>query len=125
MKKILFLLLFFCSQAFAFSGYWISQYNNDTYKLYLKENKNVIVGRYCFITNNGNRIDCEDNDVLNIKGHINGNVADVYFMSTFGGSGTARIIKEKNKLIWVIEDSKLFDDANMNVKRKIIFIRSK
>ncbi len=31
-------------------------------------------------------MDCEGNDVLNIKGDINGNVSDVYFVSPFGGN---------------------------------------
>lgn len=64
-------------------------------------------GRYCFITQNGNRIDCSPDNELNISGRISGgkNKAIVGFYSFFGASGgVAEITMINNRLLWnVIE----------------------
>ncbi len=67
-------------------------------------------GRYCFITRNGNRIDCSPDNELNISGRISGdkNKAIVRFDSFFGAlGGVAEITMTNNRLLWsVIEQPK-------------------
>ncbi|WP_198404824.1 hypothetical protein [Burkholderia ambifaria] len=67
-------------------------------------------GRYCFITQNGNRIDCSPDEEFNIKGRISGdkNKAIVNFYSFFGASdGVAEMTVNSNRLQWrVIERPK-------------------
>lgn len=67
-------------------------------------------GRYCFITQNGNRIDCSPDNELNISGRISGDKdkAIVRFYSFFGASGgVAEITMINNRLLWsVIEQPK-------------------
>ncbi|HDR8868199.1 hypothetical protein [Burkholderia territorii] len=62
-----------------------------------------IHGEYCFVTQNGNRIDCNPGNEFNISGKVeNGkSVAVVSFYSFFGAmGGVAKITANDSWLIW-------------------------
>jgi hypothetical protein len=79
-----------------------------------------VTGKYCFITNHGNRIDCaEKDDDDNIHGDIKNGVANVQFESTFGGTGSASIQIKDGGLLYDISDKTPFSQANMSVPSEI------
>lgn len=81
-----------------------------------------MTGKYCFITNNGNRIDCaEKDDDDNVHGVVKDGGADIKFESTFNGEGTASAEIKDNKLIYIIKDKAPFIQANMSVPEVIEF----
>jgi hypothetical protein len=123
MKNILLVLLFISFKLMAnYSGHWGNNSNNSSLSLYLTELDKSIVGRYCFITNNGNRIDCAEDDEVNIKGEITSdNKVEVFFDSTFGGKGKATLHKQGEDLIFIIDDYSPFIKANMSVSKIINF----
>jgi hypothetical protein len=89
------------------SGQWSGAENNkdgtvySTLTLKIKQSGDNLVGRYCYVTRNGNRIDCPDDDVSNMKGVVKGNKATVEFDSSFGGKGgVAKLVLGKNDLAW-------------------------
>ncbi|WP_145538541.1 hypothetical protein [Yersinia kristensenii] len=120
MKNFILCLFFISFFSMAeFSGHWESNDESKSLTLDLIEKENNVSGRYCFITNNGNRIDCtEDN---NINGVINNNIASVSFESTFGGVGKATLSIKDNELKYSISDYAPFVSANMSVPRVIVF----
>ncbi|CNI83175.1 hypothetical protein HB991_02810 [Yersinia mollaretii] len=122
MKNFTLCLFFisFCSMA-GFSGHWESNNESKSLTLDLVEKENNITGRYCFITNNGNRIDCAEDDDININGVTNNNIASVSFESTFGGVGKATLSIQDDELKYTISDNSPFIGANMSVPRVIIF----
>lgn len=122
MEKYLLALLFISFGTMAcFGGHWESESKSGTYTIVLTETGDHASGKYCFITNNGNRIDCaEQDDEDNITGTIVNGKAQVSFDSTFGGAGKASfIIKKDGELIYHIEDKKPFIEANMSVPDEI------
>ncbi|WP_426448555.1 hypothetical protein [Siccibacter colletis] len=76
-----------------------------------------------FLTNNGNRIDCTDEDDINIIGVINNNIATVTFDSTFGGKSKATLTVINDSLTYSIKDKSPFVEANMSAPNEIIFNR--
>ncbi|NLS54065.1 hypothetical protein [Hafnia alvei] len=122
MKKYLFALLFISFGSMAcFGGHWESESKTSTFTIDLTETGNHISGKYCFITNNGNRIDCsEQDDDDNIRGTVTNGKAQVSFDSTFGGTGKASLIIKNDDLIYYIKDKKPFVEENMSVPDKIV-----
>lgn len=108
-NKVAVILIFaspglFSSQAMAageFTGQWTGEEKDQsTMTLQLKQNDNTITGSYCYITQNGNRIDCPDEGENNLKGTISNHRASVEFASSFGGTGYANLEVEGEKLVW-------------------------
>lgn len=84
MKKTLLLCVFISFHSMAtFSGHWIDEDNSQSLTLDLIESGAYLTGKYCFITNNGNRIDCSEGNEENINGIVKNNVGVVSFESTF------------------------------------------
>ncbi|WP_298319557.1 hypothetical protein [uncultured Aquimarina sp.] len=75
-----------------------------TINLFKKDSK--IVGNYCSITNNGNKIDCSVDDEQNLKAIIVDSILKVEFYSFFGGTnGVSEIELENENIIWTIVKS--------------------
>ena len=122
MKQILLLLIFISFHSIAsFSGHWVYENKSQSLTLDLIEDGTHLTGKYCFITNNGNRIDCAEDNGINIKGVIKNNVGVVFFESSFGGTGEATLSIEKDILIYTINNSTPFVDSNMSVPKVIFF----
>lgn len=122
MKKILLLLIFISFHSMAsFSGHWVYENKSQSLTLDLIEDGPHLTGKYCFITNNGNRIDCAEDNEINIKGVIKNNVGVVSYESSFGGVGEATLSIEKDSLIYTINNDTPFVDANMSVPKVIPF----
>ncbi|WP_152036647.1 hypothetical protein [Burkholderia pyrrocinia] len=76
----------------------------STFRIELAEDESGnIRGKYCFITQSGNRIDCAPDGELNISGRAggDGNTVAVKFHSFFGAvGGLAKITTDGDWLIW-------------------------
>ncbi|WP_322032670.1 hypothetical protein [Paraburkholderia sp. J76] len=76
----------------------------STFEIKLGESRDgALTGSYCFITQNGNRIDCDTNGAKNIFGRVreDGGHAEVHFHSFFGAKdGLADITSNGDKLMW-------------------------
>lgn len=71
--------------------------------LKLNQNGNGIKGQYCYITQNGNRIDCPADNTNNLSGIINGSVAEISFDSAFGGkSGKSTLTINDKEMRWTL-----------------------
>lgn len=104
------------------TGHWEQIGKSNSFTMDLFQTGNHVTGKYCFITNNGDRIDCAENDDDdNIHGDIKNGVADIKFESTFDGKGTASAEIKNNKLIYTIKDKTPFTQANMSVPTVIEF----
>lgn len=115
-------LILFCSfsSAASVTGHWESVSESNSFVLDLVQSGEHVSGNYCFITNNGNRIDCaESDDEDNITGSIKHGVAVIEFESTFGGEGRATAIVNDKELIYTIKDMSPFIQANMSVPDEI------
>lgn len=123
MKKILLALLFASSSSMAcMTGHWEEKDKSNSFTIDLVQTGSHVTGKYCFITNNGNRIDCaEKDDDDNVHGDVKDGVADIKFESTFDGEGTASAEIKGNKLIYTIKDKAPFIQANMSVPEVIEF----
>jgi hypothetical protein len=98
-----------------FSGNWSAIETIDgqskpcsTFTISLSEDGSENVrGTYCFITRNGNRIDCSPDNEVNINGHAEHgkNTATVNFNSFFGATGgMAKITLNDDWLIWDVAE---------------------
>ncbi|QXE07346.1 hypothetical protein BJG93_36390 (plasmid) [Paraburkholderia sprentiae WSM5005] len=66
----------------------------------------VVRGQYCYVTQYGNKIDCDPSDNENISGFISGSKARVTFFSFFGGTnGVAEITMAGGRLTWRVVKS--------------------
>ena len=78
----------------------------STFEIKLHETRDgTVTGSYCFITQNGNRIDCDTDGVENISGHVHedGRHAEVRFYSFFGAKdGFADLANYGDVLTWKI-----------------------
>jgi len=92
-----------------FTGGWYGEilYENketpaSTFELQLTQHGEKITGRYCFITQYGNRIDCINTNEVNINGLAKSEfISFVTFNSTFGGrGGKARLTIDGDNLKW-------------------------
>ncbi|EMH1277472.1 hypothetical protein V6A89_004491 [Enterobacter hormaechei] len=119
-KYLLFLLLASFGSIACMTGHWESASKSSTFTLDLVQAGEHVAGKYCFITNNGNRIDCaEKDDDDNIHGYINNGVANIKFESTFGGKGNASMRIKDGVLLYDILDKTPFTQANMSVPSEI------
>lgn len=84
MKKILLALLFASSSSMAcMTGHWEKKDKSNSFTIDLFQTGSHVTGKYCFITNNGNRIDCaEKDDDDNVHGVVKDGGADIKFEST-------------------------------------------
>lgn len=104
------------------TGHWEKIGKSNSFTIDLVQTGSHVTGKYCFITNNGNRIDCvEKDDDDNVHGDVKYGVADIKFESTFDSEGTASAEIKGNKLIYTIKDKTPFIQANMSVPEVIEF----
>lgn len=108
------------------TGHWESVSKSSSFVLDMVQAGEHVSGKYCFITNNGNRIDCaEKDDVDNISGEIKNGVAVITFESTYGGEGKATAKVNNKNLTYTINDKSPFTQANMSVPDEIKFEKTK
>ncbi|KAA8669651.1 hypothetical protein F4W08_15970 [Pantoea dispersa] len=93
--------------AIDFNGEWSGAAGNEnssdysTLNIKIRQVDGKVVGRYCYITNSGNRIDCPDGDESNLHGIVKNNKAVVKFDSAFGGkNGEAELTLNNNCMLW-------------------------
>lgn len=108
-----------------FSDDWEYEDGSHSMNLLLFEDSGEVLGKYCFITNYGNRIDSADEDEVNVKGNVINNVGQITFEITFGGTGKATIKINNDYLTYTITDYTPFVEANMSVPHVIIFNKRK
>ncbi len=104
------ILLSFAAPVWAaidFNGEWSGAAGNEnssdysTLNIKIRQVDGKVVGRYCYITNSGNRIDCPDGDESNLHGIVKNNKAVVKFDSAFGGkNGEAELTLNNNCMLW-------------------------
>lgn len=110
--KILYLFLIALSLNFSahaeglYSGEWSGQNVIDgsttsTLTLDIEQNGNKLRGQYCYVSQGGNRIDCPEKGINNLRGVLNGTTAQINFDSTFGGKNGQAVIKlNGNSMEW-------------------------
>ncbi|MGY5956749.1 hypothetical protein ACUY4R_000842 [Kosakonia sp. BK9b] len=88
--------------ALDFSGMWQgADQDASTFTLRLTQQGNQLSGTVCFITRQGNRIDCPEQGDTNVHGEIANNRAMLTFNSTFGGmNGKAEVVITGDKMQW-------------------------
>ncbi|MCU5771748.1 hypothetical protein N5923_08760 [Erwiniaceae bacterium BAC15a-03b] len=103
--------LFLSSPALAqnYSGTWSGDINDDdgspysSLTLKLRQQGQQISGTYCYITQNGGRIDCPDDETENLHGTVTAQSAVVNFDSSFGGkNGKSELRFNGDKLLWTL-----------------------
>jgi len=99
---LIYLWSFGVSAESLFAGQWSGGESNiSTLTLKLSQQDKKITGTYCFITQKGNRIDCAEDNEVNLWGTVNNNHADIKFNSTFGGvNGQATLEIKDAKMEW-------------------------
>jgi hypothetical protein len=83
----------------------------STFELDIGVRGNDVSGRYCYITQSGNKIDCEPSDPPNIHGSIGSDGALQVSFNSFSGAsgGVATISREGDKLLWKVVKNPLGD----------------
>ncbi len=84
---------------------WRSDDKSQAFTIKIKKiDKDSVFGQYCAVYNNGNKIDCDVDDINNIKGLIIKNKIQLNFNSFFGAKdGLAEItIIDNSELKWKI-----------------------
>lgn len=73
--------LFSSSSMACMTGRWEQIGKSNSFTMDLFQTGNHVTGKYCFITNNGNRIDFaeKDDDDDNVHGDVKDGVADINF----------------------------------------------
>lgn len=120
MKKMLFvlgtlLLLFNCSARTGtmtvdsnvidnYVGIWVYESDDGAISFNLslrKKTDTTVVGQYCSIMENGNRIDCSDKDEDNVNGVLKGDTLFLNFYGYYGvgSKGSAKMFMVQNKSI--------------------------
>jgi len=119
MKKILFIIVLCCAinasckpskatdtKVSDFIGKWSYSTDDETFTLDLEVTKNnEIIGSYCNITQNGNRIDCSPDDDKNITGILKTDTIYVKFKGFYdeAASGEAKLYKENDScIVWIL-----------------------
>lgn len=97
----------------AYKGQWSGEEVVDgvtasTLTLDISQKGKVLQGQYCYVTQQGNRIDCPDKDTINLHGEVDGKSSIIYFDSSFGAkNGSARITLDDKKMEWdLLEEPK-------------------
>lgn len=93
----------------SYSGNWNGGINDEagtphsSLVLSIKQHGQKISGTYCYVTQNGARIDCPDDNTENLHGEVNDESASVSFDSSFGGkNGKAELKLNGDKLLWTL-----------------------
>lgn len=83
---------------------WRSDDKSQEFTIKIKKiDKDSVFGQYCAVYNNGNKIDCDVDDINNIKGLITKNKIQLKFNSFFGAKdGKAEIEIFENHIEWKI-----------------------
>lgn len=93
------------------SGQWeCKTCGNTSIQLTLHDKNGHVSGNYCFISNNGNRIDCDGNS---ISGEAKNNSVELDFVNSWGDVGKAILIADKDGIVWKTNDNTPFLRANM------------
>jgi hypothetical protein len=101
---IVFLLSSHCAAAGCFAGKWKS--HGPDFLLELKEDGSRLRGAHLIVAQQGRRIDAsEDQNDQTITGKISGDMAEIEFTSSYGGSGRATMMCSRGKMEWRIRDS--------------------
>jgi hypothetical protein len=85
--------------------HWEGAEQAKTFSINIKQRGKWLRGRYCAVVQNGNKIDCDPEDVENIYGVVDmsGTSSIVEFTSFFGAENGKATLKIKNgRLIWRI-----------------------
>jgi hypothetical protein len=85
--------------------YWEGAPETKTFSINIRQQGKWLRGRYCAVVQNGNKIDCDQEDVENIYGVVdmNGTSSTVEFTSFFGAeNGKATLKIQNGRLIWRI-----------------------
>ncbi len=98
----------------------------STFEIKLHEARDgTVTGSYCFITQNGNRIDCDTDGAENISGHVSEDEqhAGVRFYSFFGAKdGFADLASYDDALTWKVKKSPkgdfFYGPYSVTLKRK-------
>jgi len=86
---------------------WRSEDKSQEFTIKIKRiDKDSVFGQYCAVYNNGNKIDCDVDDINNIKGLIVKDKIKLKFDSFFGGkNGKAEIKIFENYIEWKVTKS--------------------
>jgi hypothetical protein len=84
--------------------HWRSEDKSKEFTFKIKKIiKDTLYAQYCAVSNNGNKLDCDFDDVNNLKGIIKNNKIYLNFYSFFGAkNGKAEIEIHSNYLTWKI-----------------------
>ncbi|VDA98671.1 hypothetical protein BANRA_05088 [Klebsiella pneumoniae] len=102
----------------SFSGHWVNESESQSLTLDLFENGTHLTGKYCFITNDGNRIDCAEDNDRNINGIIKDNVGVVSLKAHLVVLVKQHYLLERI-LIFTINNDMPFINANMSAQSYI------
>jgi hypothetical protein len=111
-----------------FSGEWVlvSAPKSSEFSIKLRQTGRDLRGQYCAIVQNGNRIDCDDEENPNIYGVTNssGAAAIVEFSSFFGATkGKSQLKIVKGQLVWHVESAP--SGGAYYAPRDAVLVRSK
>lgn len=84
---------------------WDEAPSSRAFSLKLIQNGTILSGQYCAVAGNGNRVDCDDEEIQNITGSIDnsGKSAAIDFYSFFDArGGKASLSLKNNHLVWLI-----------------------
>jgi hypothetical protein len=82
---------------------WVDESQTQSFDMQIKQDGNQLVGNYCDIARNGNKIDCsEDEDHVSFTFPVtNANKFDFTFLSEFAsGKGDAEITYDGTYITW-------------------------
>lgn len=84
--------------------HWRSADKTQEFTLKIKKiTKDSVFAQYCAVYNNGSKMDCNFEDINNVRGVIKNNKALLEFSSFFGAkNGKAELSFEKNNLRWIV-----------------------
>ncbi|WP_421198112.1 hypothetical protein [Aeromonas enteropelogenes] len=126
MKKGVVIILSFIFSLSAYadvSGLWeCDTCGNMSIKLTLDEKDRHVIGNYCLISNNGNRIDCDGNS---ISGEISKNTIKIKFVNSWGDVGKASLTTNQDGFIWKTDDGTPFLRASMAIPASFTLKRVK
>lgn len=92
-------------QTFSGSWDWADSPQSRNFSIILKQQRSKLSGQYCAVAENGNRIDCDDDEHPNIHGSVDAEAmtASVGFSSFFGAENGRALLKiDGGRLIWKI-----------------------